>query len=271
MIVDTHVHPVAADQDRYPLHAAEGEDWFKDGPMTGENFLEHMARAGVDQAVLVQAFTAHGYDNSYAADCAAKYPEKFVAAGRVDPHAPDGPETLSYWVKERGLRGVRLGADTPEEIGHPRLLPLLVRAEQLRITISVQLAGEARRSGLPALGGLIDRFRGINFVLDHLAHAPALDLAALARHPNLHLKFSSLNIREMADDRGYFKRLFDDYGASRIMWGSDFPHSKGDYMELVGLAKETVSFLTTEDREQALGGTARRLYPSLVTSYRQSP
>lgn len=264
MIVDTHVHPVAADQARYPLHPAAGEDWFKDEPMPAETFIEHMARAGVDQAVLVQAFTAHGYDNSYAADCAAKYPDTFVAVGRVDPLAADAVETLTYWVKERGIRGIRLGMDTPEEIGHPRTLPVWLRAEQLRITVSVQLAGEARRSGLPALGGLLARFPGINMVLDHLAHAPALDLAALARHPNLHLKFSSLNIREVPEGRAYFGRLFQEFGASRIMWGSDFPHSKGDYTGLVALAQETLAFLSVEDQEEALAGTARRLYPRLA-------
>jgi len=275
MIVDTHVHPVATDLARYPLNPAAGEDWFKDAPMTAEMFLEQMEIAGVDQAVLVQAFTAHGYDNSYAADAAARYPDTYVAVARIDPLSRDAPDILSYWVEQRGVRGVRLGMEKPEEVDHPRSLPLWVRASQLGITVSVQLAGEARRSGLPAVARILDRFPGVNVVLDHLAHAPALDLVALARHPNLYLKFSSINIlwvnsgQTAPDRRGYFERLFEAYGARRMMWGSDFPHTKGGpggpYTELVDLARGTLSFLTPEDREEALGGTARRLYPALAS------
>ena len=40
---------------------------------------------GIGQAVLVQATTAYGYDNSYVLDSAASHPDRFTAAGAVAP------------------------------------------------------------------------------------------------------------------------------------------------------------------------------------------
>ena len=56
MIVDTHVHIVAADQHRYPrqLGHAGISSWVHDLPV--EEMLRHMNEAGIDRAVLSQAF-----------------------------------------------------------------------------------------------------------------------------------------------------------------------------------------------------------------------
>jgi amidohydrolase family protein len=49
----------------------------------------------------------------------------------------------------------------------------------------------------------------------------------LVRFPNLYLKFSSVNLyaaaRGKSNARELFSRLLDCFGASRMMWGSNFP------------------------------------------------
>ena len=72
MIVDSHVHVVSPDRERYPLgvedpsapHAA----WVRD--MAVEELLELMDGAGIDKTVIVQAVGAYRYDSSYATDSA---------------------------------------------------------------------------------------------------------------------------------------------------------------------------------------------------------
>jgi L-fuconolactonase len=52
--------------------------------MTAETLLSLNARAGIDKTVLVQPYSAYKYDNSYAADCAAKYPDRFTSVCILD-------------------------------------------------------------------------------------------------------------------------------------------------------------------------------------------
>jgi L-fuconolactonase len=74
MIVDTHVHVVSDDQQKYPRKVTRGAlyDWVQD--MTAETLLSLNAQAGIDKTVLVQAYSAYKYDNSYTVDCAASTP-----------------------------------------------------------------------------------------------------------------------------------------------------------------------------------------------------
>jgi predicted TIM-barrel fold metal-dependent hydrolase len=66
MIIDTHVHIVAPDQQRYPRKLAPDSGWVLD--MSGDTMLGLMNQAGIDRAMLVQAYTAYEYDNDYVAD-----------------------------------------------------------------------------------------------------------------------------------------------------------------------------------------------------------
>src|SRR5206468_4693147 len=90
-IVDTHVHPLSDDRERYPLAPSgdRGPDWHSAMHFTAEECLEQMDLSGVDQMVLVSSFSAYEYDNSYAADGAARYPNRFVGVCRIDGSAPD--------------------------------------------------------------------------------------------------------------------------------------------------------------------------------------
>lgn len=269
VIVDTHVHPMAADRERYPRSGAQLDaEWIQGTHLTAEEFIEQMDRAGVDQAVLVQGFTAHGYDNSYCADSAAAYPQRFVAVCRVDPAQPDAPDKLRYWVEERGCRGVRLGEGGTTGVDNPWLADpksdaLWERAEELGIPVCLQL----RKTDLARVGPLLERFAGVTVLLDHLAHASLDDLTPLARYPNLHLKFSTMNIREAAGEPGFFFTLVREFGVDRLLWSSDFPHTKGTaeepYKACVDLARDLLAPLSDHERWWIMGETARKVYPDL--------
>ena len=275
MIVDTHVHPISDDRQRYPLAPGrlEAEDWDTRTHLTGPALRVLMDQAGVDGAVLVSAYTAYAYDNSYAADAALEAPGRFVGACRIDPLLPDAPETLRYWVEQRGVCGVRLGT------AEPGVDPTCAAAQALGIPVAFQV----KRSEIQQVQAVARRFPDLPVILDHLAHplvadGPPYRAAAaffgLAETPNLYLKFSSLNLREAAEGdstpRAFMETLVDRFGPSRLTWGSDFPHSAGGpeapYGELVDLVRTALAGLSSADREQALAGTALALYPTLAGS-----
>ena len=64
MIVDSHVHVVSPDRDRYPVQDNPPE-W---PAVTGGRLVAEMDSEGVARAVLVQSFFTYGFDNSYAID-----------------------------------------------------------------------------------------------------------------------------------------------------------------------------------------------------------
>ncbi len=107
MIVDSHCHIISGDQRSYPRDLGPNPaGWVRDLP--AEEFLNLMSGAGVDRAVLVQAFGAYRYDNRYVAKSAARYPDRFVAVCIIDPMQPDAPEKLDYCVNQQGIRGLRV-------------------------------------------------------------------------------------------------------------------------------------------------------------------
>ncbi|MNU00612.1 Amidohydrolase [compost metagenome] len=56
------------------------------------------------------------------------------------------------------------------------------------------------------------------------------------------------------------ERVVREFGADRVMWGSDVAQSKGSYAQMVSLAKESVSLLSAADQRKVLHDTARAVY-----------
>ncbi|MBF6559216.1 MAG: amidohydrolase [Candidatus Binataceae bacterium] len=275
VVVDTHVHVIAPDQRKYPrtLSGAHSE-WVRE--TSAEHLIEVMDAAGVDRTVLVQAHGAYGYDNSYAADAALAYPDRFAGVAIVDPLRDDAAGRLNYWVTERAMRGLRLFALTEpagEWLDDPRTFPLWELAESLHIPICVC----APMRQVPRLMAPLERFPRVAVALDHAGlprlddgppYAAARPLFDLARYPNLYLKLSSVTLyaaaRGASTARDFIGRLVDRYGARRIMWGTNYPatHDRG-FVEQVDLARRELEFLGHADRQAIMGGTALALWPGL--------
>ena len=276
MMVDTHVHVVADDRQRYPLQPTGlNLPWVQAMPVTTERLLERVEEATVDRAVLVQAISAYGYDNRYTADSAERHRGRCTSVCIIDPVAPGADDTLSYWVRERGMRGVRLFTATEPEatwLDDEATFPVWQRAGELGIPVCVQM----RAHQIPRLRRVVERFPEVPVALDHLAGprleegapSPASDLLDLARHPNVHLKFSTVNLdalaRAGADTKDFFQRLIDRFGVRRLMWGSNYPATYDrSYHEMAELARRTFGFLSEEERGWLLGETALSLWPEL--------
>jgi L-fuconolactonase len=280
MIIDTHLHVISTDEKKYPLRIAPDKGliahsmssaWFREVPLTVERLLQEMGDAGVDRVVLVQPMLAYTHDNSYAADSAKRYPGRFVSVGIIDMLADGAADRLEYWIKERGMMGLRIisgGKDRGMWLDDPLTFPVWERAASLHIPICIQ----AYPVHLSKIGNLLERFPAVTVTLDHLAHANADDelnneeLAAfqrLVKFPNLYLKFSTLNIDTPAATR-FFRFVLERFGPNRMMWGSNYPANHAQsYKEQVEIARRTIAGLGAAAGEQLLSKTALSIWPSL--------
>jgi L-fuconolactonase len=264
-IVDCHTHVVAPDHERYPLGPAglPGDSWVEEAPVSREQLLAEMDTAGVAAALLVQPVGAYGTDNRYAADAAAEDPGRFGGVAVIDMTATDRVETLKYWVRDRGLRGLRLfSIPTPEPgwLDNPSTYDVWRAADRLRVRMSVALLP----AELGALARVLAEFPHHRVMLDHCGFASLDELAPFVAHQHLYLKVTT-NVLDAADDpRDLVDGLAAAFGASRLAWGSDYSQTHDrSYAELVELARYASSRLAAPDRERFLGGTALELWPEL--------
>jgi L-fuconolactonase len=279
VIVDTHVHVVAHDTRRYPLRpSGVGSQWFREHPVSVEEYATVSERCGVDRAVLVQAHGAYGTDNRYVVDALTAAPDRFVAVGIVDPAEPDPAATLRQLARAPGFAGVRLfavGGGAPTWFDDAPGDALWAAATELDLRVVATLLAP----DLPRLARMVARFPGTPVVLDHcgfpdLAGGPpyphAEPLFALADLPSVHLKVTS-HVLEHAEQQAsggpaaFVARLAEAFGAERLVWGSDYPQTHDrSYAELVALGLVACAALAPVDQDAFLGATALRLWPALA-------
>jgi len=273
-LIDTHTHVIAGDETRYPLRpSGVGSDWYREAPCTVEELAALTAGAGVDAAVLVQAFGPYADDNSYVVDAAAAYPGRFVSVVVVDAEHPDAPARLRALADEPGVTGVRLFCIGPLDRPQPTWLddPATFGVWESCAALELRVVVACLPEHLARLRRMVARFPDQAVVLDHCGFVDfgeqPDDLYALAAFPNLYCKVTS-HVLEAADAAGraaeVVGRLVAEFGAPRLVWGSDFPQTHDrPYRELVALARRACAELSDDDRAQLLGGTARALWPQL--------
>jgi L-fuconolactonase len=279
-IVDTHCHIISEDLAVYPRAPIGGKqsDWAASRPVTADGMVARMDEAGIRQAVLVQATTAYGYDNSYVLDSRRRRPERFVAVGTFDPLRPGAGARLLDLVGEGGLAGVRLftsGSTVPtqgEWFAAPETYDFWQTAEDSGVTVCLQMRlGPATKQ----LVSVLERFPRVRVLLDHLGYpdiaaspsAAGAEVAELAKNPGLHLKLTHRNLERLHDAGeaaiDFLRPVVAAFGADRIAWGSNCPAAEQSLPELLALAQDVLRVLPEQARADIFAGTARRLYPGL--------
>jgi L-fuconolactonase len=268
---------VSADLQRYPRSIAKtlGGDappWWEPA-QPAEALLREMDGAHVDHAVVLQALGPYGFDNRCAVDSAESAPARLACVVAADPASPGAAQELASLVSTRRAAGLRLLVRPDME---PAGGELVTCAAELGITVCLLVPAPDR---LAPLTRLVNRFPGTAFVIEHLAAATTTwgipeqsltALAAFAARPNVYLKVSTVNLAPIAgapDPIAGLARLRDMYGASRLMWGSNYPASEGfDLRAMVRLALAAVGEWPREDQALFLAGTAGTLWPALAAT-----
>ncbi|MEU8136555.1 amidohydrolase family protein [Streptodolium elevatio] len=273
--VDTHVHVVSPDTERYPRTGGTGDgtDYWSDGTATAEHVLGVQAAAGVDGCVLVQGVGAYGYDCRYVLDAAAAHPERTRTVVAVDPADPAAPDRLAELTGRQGVVGVRLfavsggpGQPVPRWVDAPHTAHLLDTAAEAGLTLVLTAFADHLAHFVPLLAAR----PGLTVALDHAGFpdpaagpdglAPVLALAEL---PSVRLKISTHLFQSYTPDdpADVVDTLASAFGDGRLLWGSDHPQTRTpDYPGMVAMAEQALRHRPPGAREVVLGGNARALW-----------
>ncbi len=145
----------------------------------------------------------------------------------------------------------------------PRSFPAWEHAAKLGIPVCMQMTLQ----GLPQLRGLLDRFKGVRVILDHLARPRLVDgppyaadreFLDLSAYPGVFLKLTPINVSPAdwgkASPRTFFRTLIETFGADRISWGSNFPATNDSLSGILGKAQTTLADGSGDERAWIFGG-----------------
>ncbi len=255
-----------------------------------ETLLAYMDWAGVDRAVLLQG-GFYGDKNAYVANAAARWPDRFVGAGYIDP-CDDGAEAaFERCIEEHGFRILKfeLSVETGLVGLHPglrlddeRMAWIWEEADRRGLVVTLDLGGVGTASyQTDGLRSVIRRHPTLRIVIAHLAQPPVAragdptldalweEQLVLARHPNVWLDLSALpGYAAPVEDfpyptaRGYVQRAVDLVGAEKLMWGTDIPGllPTATYPQLLGFVARHCDFLTDAELAKILGSNAEQVY-----------
>jgi L-fuconolactonase len=252
-IVDGHTHASLA--------------WYE----PAEVLLFHMARNGVEHAVLVQM---HGqYDNSYQSDCVRRYPGKFASVVQVEASRPDAPDRLAQEAA-LGASGVRLDPTDP-----PALFEIAAR-----LGLSISCHGTSAAFGSSAFARVVESIPAVPIVLERMGSLSRFDdsdadlrrrIFGLARFPNVHIKIHGLGwfarrAKPVTEPFPFVRPVppaldwaYDAFGPNRMMWGSDSGHASSaeGYANALRLPMHELDGKSQADRDAIFGGTALSVFP----------
>lgn len=277
MIVDTHVH-VWGMEPEYPVGPTASNFTSRpDEAATADELIEDMDANGVDVSVLVQTSWST-WDNGYIADSVERFPDRFVGHGMIDPKdEANNAELARYWMEERGLVGFRFH---PMYYKDERVLTTDGNRAMWQTLADLDAVVQFHTS--PPFAEQIDeiarRHPDLALLIDHKGYptveggvGPWQPILDLAQHRNLHVKISDVKGRSQQefpydDTHVFVKALVDAYGAERCLWGTGYPghhRTKHNWLPLADelrLVREGFDFLSDEQRDLILGGTAARVW-----------
>ena len=249
----------------------------EDTAFPAEAMLQLMDACGVGHTVLMANSLADLEENVRAVQT---WPARFSAAMTI----PQGPEALktAETYADRGLRAIKFEMSAGLGYTHPNMYPdfrldcpemdeIYALAGERKITVTVDpshIGGFSYQ--VEAIGSAAERFPGTHFVICHLGF-PSVpmpeggaderrwrEMIALGRLDNVW--FDAAAMPDFYRDEGYpfpsalalTRRVMDELGADRILWGSDAPGtlSGATYRQMIDMFGRSELF--TEAEKKAL-------------------
>jgi L-fuconolactonase len=239
------------------------------------DLLPLLQAAHIDGTIAVQADQSES-ENLFLLSLAEKFPAIAGIVGWLDFRAPDVAQRLAYFKQFGKIRGFRhVVQDEPDHrfLLQPDFLRGIGLLRQFGFTYDVLIYP----SQLPSATEFVSRFPDQPFVIDHIAK-PAMKtreitiwarhMTAIAANPNVHCKISGLITEadwlgwQTSDLKPYLDVVFDIFGVSRVMFGSDWPVCllAGTYEQVLQIVEEYVKNRPLEEKGKIFGGNAAKFY-----------
>ncbi|HEU5403176.1 MAG TPA: amidohydrolase family protein [Terriglobales bacterium] len=240
-----------------------------------QDLLPELRLHGVDACVAVQADQSER-ETEFLLQLAGCNPEIIGVVGWVDLRSPavgDSLRRFAEYEKFCGVRHIVQGEGDDRFMLQESFMRGIACLREFDLTYDILVYPRQ----LPAAIELARRFPEQRFVLDHIAKPEirvdkrepwATHIRELATCRNVYCKISGLVTEadwqrwSAADIFPYLDVVFEAFGTSRLMFGSDWPVCllAGTYERVVGLVSEYTSSLPENERTQIFGVNAVRFY-----------
>jgi len=296
-LIDTHAHIISMDRRKYPpapLNGVVKDEMFLD-TFDLDQLLRGMDETGVSHACAVQRAFAYGYDNSYVLDAARLHPDRLTPVVVLPADAPESAQTLRDLAESNRLGGLRLSSPSFAALdtawfNAPAAIETWRAAADLGLPVAIIFPAAQLSFVLPAVRMIAGMFPSLPILLDHLAvphranlavqtdrsrgipdpylgppdYAISSELKAMRPHRNVFFKLTTINVDRLRTDgvdvAAFTRRFVDEFGADRLVWGSDSAQTEGPYARLTDGCREAISLLSDTERYDLCRGTAARLY-----------
>ena len=272
--IDAHSHIWSPDVRQFPLQPGMTADDLAPKSFTAEELLKIARPEGVGRVVLIQHTWFHGYDNSYLIGAWRQRPQMFRIVGMVDDLRPNSGlamkqlltqgvtgfrivprKGITHWLQTDGMKEMwKTAAETRQS------MCCLINPENLS-----EVDDACQQN--PDTPVVIDHFARIG--IDGTVRETDLNqLCSLAKHRNVRIKISAYYALGNKQPPHHelipmIKRLYETFGAERLMWASDCPYQldgKNTYAASIGLVRDVIDFVSDAERRQLLRTTAEQTF-----------
>jgi L-fucono-1,5-lactonase len=272
MRLDAHQHFWKFDVTEYP--------WIKTDWPIRRNFLPPdlhpiLDKSGFGGSIAVQARQTLA-ETHWLLDLAERYPFIKGVVGWVNLRSKRVDKELAQFAHSSKFVGVRhVVQDEPDDrfMLQPDFMRGIGRLAEFNLTYDILIFPRQ----LPAAIELAKRFPSQPFVLDHMAkpNIKAGELSPwreqiveLGKCPNVMCKVSGMltetnwNVWKKEDFEPYLDVVFEAFGLSRLMFGSDWPVCllSGTYEDAFGVVANGLSAITEPETKPVFGANAERFY-----------
>lgn len=278
-IVDAHVHlwPSPLRPGEVPLQPP-GNPFPDHLDANAETLLAEMDRHGIARSIVVQSpWFAH--DDRYLMEVADRWPDRFtnVACFPLALAEADLAHEAAR-VGQDGMQGVRvhvIGPDALAVFGGAGLDPLYRRLSDAGLPV---LFLSRNALAHDRYGAIAEAFPDLKIVIEHMGFATtppfggtpesARNFMRLAARPNIFVKLAvhhqhSQTDYPWTDLHPLQHRFIAEFGANRLMWGSNWPMRPEEVTvdQRIEVMTRHFPFKSEDDRAWILGRTAESLWP----------
>ena len=272
--IDAHVHVWTPNTKTYPLAESFKVSDMAPASFTPEELFAHCKPQGVAKVVLIQ-MSFYRFDNQYMLDCIQGHPRVFAGVAIIDEGKSDVVGEMKSFAA-KGIRGFRLYTDKQKAGAwndSTRMNQMWSHAADSGQCMCLLTNPDA----LPLVHAMCERYPKTRVVIDHFARIGAsgtvdpidLDnLCKLSKFENVFVKtsaFYALGKKQApyTDLGPMIQRLIGEFGANRLMWASDCPYQVvggHNYADSIGLIRDRLDFLSNDDKQWLLRGTAEKVF-----------
>jgi L-fuconolactonase len=261
-VIDTHIH-------LFDVSRPQGVPWPpKDSPIyktaLPDRYRKIATRFGIAGAIEIEC-SPWLADNDWVLDVAAKDTIVVGTIGDLEPADPAFAKQLERLNSNPLFRGIRYGniwdRDLGKSLANTTFIDGLKRLASAKLVLDTANPDPALihavvrvTDSIPNLTVVIDHLPGLAVPTDAAAHNKCLaDLKLLGQRPQVFAKVSGIvrNVNGRVPlDIGFYRdrldRIWDIFGADRLMYGSDWPNGDqwAQYPDVFRLANE---FITARD------------------------